>query len=585
MTFGRRPEKQTVNRRDMKQQQQDIYANDRLDLIVPYGKISQEYYQQVIAPFTPTVINDQFAVIHVPVRSSEFLSEVRFVYSLIPNLFVPLDTTSLEVSGIVQTQNQPGLKLRGKNVLLGFVDTGITFTHPAFQTETGQTRIAAIWDQSLPSPSGDGPFGYGTEYTKEQIQEALGQEDPFSLVPVTDPTGHGTFVAGVAAGRENRQQEFIGAAPEAAIAFVKLKEAKPLFRNFYFFSGDGPVYQENDIMAGIQYLVNLAENLQLPLVLCLAVGSNQGDHMGFTPLELSLQQLGTVPGIASVTAAGNEAGKAHHYFGAVRTQPEYDPVEILVPEGCSGFFVELWGFPPELFSVGFRSPSGEGIPRVPARLGQIQQIPFFLDRTRIELYYELIQNTSGSQLIFLRFIDPTPGIWTIRVYASEKDTSRGEFHMWLPVSGFSSPDVVFLAPDPYTTVTAPGNSVYTITTGAYSAYNKSLYLNSGRGYTRNQQIKPDLCAPGVDVTGPTDGGRYTQRDGTSVSAALTAGSCALLMEWGINILPVARYLSLYEMKNLLIRGAMRDPELFYPNREWGYGTLDVYQIFRAISTS
>ena len=131
-------------------------------------------------------------------------------------------------------------------------------------------------------------------------------------------------------------------------------------------------------------------------------------------------------------------------------------------------------------------------------------------------------------------------------------------------------------PDPYTTITAPGNSPYVITAGAYDAYSKSIYLNSGRGYTRNQQVKP--------VSGPGIRDSYVQRDGTSVAAALTAGSCALLMEWGQK-LPFSRYLSTYEMKNLLIRGAIRNPDLFYPNREWGYGTLDIYQVFRAISTT
>lgn len=65
-------------------------------------------------------------------RSNAILGNIQFVYSLVPNLYVPLDTTSLEVSGILQTQNQPGLQLHGANILLGFVDTGINYTHPAF---------------------------------------------------------------------------------------------------------------------------------------------------------------------------------------------------------------------------------------------------------------------------------------------------------------------------------------------------------------------------------------------------------------------------------------------------------------------
>ena len=510
------------------------------------------------------------------------LSFREYWYSTIPKCYTLLDMQPLDAAGIITLQNYPTLQLMGDGIMIGFLDTGIDYQNRVFRNLDGTTRIVGIWDQTI--QTGRTPQGlyYGTEYTEEMINAALRSEDPLQIVPSVDTDGHGTFVASAAAGGAEVGKQFLGAAPEASIAMVKLKPAKNYLKEFFAIAQDAVCYQENDIMAGIQYLVKLADRLQLPLVLCLALGSNQGDHMGYTPLDISLQNLGTVPGIASVTAAGNEAGKAHHYFGSITGNTESASVEILVPDGCKGFFVELWCFPPELFSVGFRSPSGEVIPRVPARLGQMQSIPFFLDRTRIELYYEVVQSTSGSQLIFLRFVAPTPGIWTIQVYAS--GNSRSEFHLWLPISGFISTNVTFLTPDSYTTITAPGNSVYVITAGAYDAYSKSIYLNSSRGYTRNLQVKPDLCAPGVNVTGPGARDRYIQRDGTSAAAALTAGSCALLMEWGRN-LPVPRYLSTYEMKNLLIRGAARNQDLFYPNREWGYGTLDVYQVFRAISTT
>ena len=566
----------------MTQQQEDIYANDRMDLIIPYGKIGEVYYQQIIAPYTPTILNDQFAVIHVPMRSNALLGNIQFVYSLVPNLYVPLDTTSLEVSGILQTQNQPGLQLHGANILLGFVDTGINYTHPAFLTATGQTRIVEIWDQTLPSPAGDGPFGYGTVYTAEQIQEALGREDPLSLVPVSDPQGHGTFVTGVAAGSENRQQEFIGAADEAQIAVVKLKEAKQPLQDFYFYSGEGPVYQENDIMAGIQYLVELADRLQLPLVLCLALGSNQGDHMGYTPLDISLQNLGTVPGIASVTAAGNEAGKAHHYFGSITGNTESASVEILVPDGCKGFFVELWCFPPELFSVGFRSPGGETIPRIPVSLNQEQRITFVLERTVIYVNYEVVQATTGSQLILIRMLDPTPGIWTLQVYRAFP--SPPDFHIWLPITGFSTSDVTFLEPDPYTTLTTPSATVPVLSPSTYQAANNSFSPESGRGFTRLGEIKPDFAAPGVSVTGPGPAGSYVSFSGSSASAAITSGAAALFLQWGIQRTP-ARYFTAQEVKNYLIRGADRTDTITYPSREWGYGRLQLYQSFTSLMTN
>lgn len=566
----------------MNQLQESIYSNDYADLIIPYTYTTAEDFLRFFERYNPQIINSDYAVIHIPIPPNFPGNPQTFRYSLIPNLFTCLDTTSLEASGILRTQNQPALQLKGEGVLMGFLDTGILYTHPAFRTPGNRTRILRIWDQTIPSPDNDGPFGYGTEYTKEQIDEALNSSAPLSIVPSTDTDGHGTFVAGVAAGSPDPVSEFVGAAPGVQIAMVRLKEAKPHYQEFYYFSGDIPVFQETDLMTGVQYLLSLSRQMRLPLVLCIALGTNQGDHMGYTPLDISLRRLDSLPGFVTVVAGGSEAGKAHHYFGAVQNPAEPQSVEVFVQENTRGFFLELWGQPPELFSVGFRSPVGEVISRIPARLGQTEIIRFFLQDTRIYLNYDLVQSTSGSQLVFMRFDKPTPGIWTIDVYAS--NPQNGEFHMWLPISGFINPDVTFLSPNPFTTITTPGNSVHTITTVAYDAYNGGLYLNSGRGYTRNNQIKPDITAPGVNLTGPNLRNGYTTRTGTSEAAALTAGSCAQLLEWGMKLNDF-QYFSGFEIKTFLIRGADRSPNLTYPNREWGYGTLNVYQVFSSIAAT
>ena len=161
---------------------------------------------------------------------------------------------------------------------------------------------------------------------------------------------------------------------------------------------------------------------------------------------------------------------------------------------------------------------------------------------------------------------------------------QGTFHMWLPITGLARPDITFIQPNPDTTLTAPSDSASVITTAAYNAYNNSLFLNSSRGYTRSGQIKPDLAAPGVNVFGPAPNNRFTTLSGTSVSAAITAGGCALLVEWGMRRTP-ARIFNNTELKTLLIRGAKRSPERLYPNREWGYGTLDIYQVLSTLTLS
>ena len=129
---------------------------------------------------------------------------------------------------------------------------------------------------------------YGTAYSQEELNQALGMEDPFSLVPSRDENGHGTFLAGVAAGSALPQQSFSGAAPEALIAIVKLKPAKEYLKEIFYVTGSAPAYQSTDIMLGIRYLILLADALKKPLVICIGLGSNQGSHSGSSPLDSML---------------------------------------------------------------------------------------------------------------------------------------------------------------------------------------------------------------------------------------------------------------------------------------------------------
>ena len=334
-------------------------------------------------------------------------------------------------------------------------------------------------------------------------------------------------------------------------------------------------------MLGIRYLILLADALKKPLVICIGLGSNQGSHSGSSPLDSMLSVTDQYRGIHAVTAAGNEAGKAHHFYGTAANSGAYEAVEILVEPGTSGFCAELWGQPPEVYAVGFESPLGEVIQKLPPRISFSENISFILENTRIFVTSEIVQTVSGQQLIFIRFSDPTPGSWKIRVYTDS--FNNGNYHIWLPITGFSDPDVRFLRPNPDTTLTVPSASVSTMTTAAYNAYDNSLFLNSSRGFTRTGQIKPDFAAPGVNVFGPNLRGGFTTATGTSVAAAITAGACAQMVEWGMRRTP-PRIFNNSELKALFIRGADRSRQELYPNREWGYGTLNVYQVFSSLNS-
>lgn len=561
---------------------QYVASEDYADFIVRYSALSLEALYQLAENQCLHFVNREYAIVSASLDLVRPLSIAKSTYTAIPKLYGLLDTTALENSGILQAFEQPALRATGRGVILGIVDTGIDYTNLLFRRSDGTTRILGIWDQSIrgtdaPPEILDFAPLYGTTYNSEQINQALQSEDPFLTVPSRDTNGHGTFLAGIAAGNRVAAETFSGAAPEAVLAVVKLRPAKQYLRDFFLIPADVPAYQENDIMTGISYLISLANQAELPLVLLLGSGTNQGSHDGTSPLSLQLQSLTARRGIVAVTGAGNEVGYQHHYHGNVAENQEFEDVELRIASGEAGFCMELWARTPELYTLGFASPAGEIIQPVPLGLGDETQIPFRLDSTRITITYQVYEANSASQLIFLRFETPQPGIWHIRVYPSLP--VAGEFHIWLPQHDFISDQTIFLRPDPDITITDPGNASMPITVGAYQHRSQSIYIHSSRGFTRSGQIKPDLAAPGVDIQGPgLSEASWTRGSGTSAAAAITAGAAADILSWGITD-GNNPALTSATVKAMLIRGAGRSPAFRYPSREWGYGTLDLYQTF------
>ena len=503
----------------------------------------------------------------------------RFSYNSIPKCFTPTSMETLNQTGILPVQNYPTLQLKGEGVLIGFLDSGIDYTNQVFRNIDGSTRIAAIWDQTVQSGSPPEGFAYGTEFTEKQINEALNEENPLAVVPSSDDTGHGTYTASLAAGSGNPQEQFLGAAPEASIAVVKLKQAKQYLRDYYFIPADAVCYQETDLMLGLKYLNDLADSLSLPLVVCITVGSNMGGHIGTLPFSYLIEGYSTKANHITVIGTGNEADKRHHYFNTITDMADRKSVEIRVGENVSGFSLELWTDIPNILSISILSPSGENTSRIPFRAGASAEVSFLFERTKVSIDYRLLVEKSTSELVFFRFDTPAPGIWKIII--EPLALADGQFHMWLPVTEFLSGEVYFLEPDPYYTLTNPAAADSPIVVSYYNGNTDALSQSSGRGYTRSRRIKPDIAAPGVDVPGALPGGRFTVRTGASAAAAVTAGAIALMLEWLLNYENVPGIDS-YQIKSLLILGAVRLKTMEYPNREWGYGQLNLYNTFETI---
>lgn len=510
--------------------------------------------------------------LHVEKEAVPEISFERSGYNAIPLCYTLLDTGAMSQTGISALQNYPTLQLQGNGIMIGFIDTGIEYQNAVFRDMAGNTRIAGLWDQTIQTGEVPEGFLYGSEYTPEMINKALASEQPDDFVPSRDENGHGTFLASLAAGNGNRDNDFQGAAPQSVLGIVKLKEAKPSLKAFYAIREDAVCYQENDILAGLLYLHKLAQKKNLPLVICVALGTNFGGHNGTGTLADILQSYASLIDRCVVIGAGNEASQRHHFQGQL--QPDTpEEVEIRV-EGRSerGFTAELWARIPNVVSVHLVSPTGERSPEISIRQGNQFFYYFAFDQTRVEIEYRFLLNNNDSLLIFFRFQNPAEGIWKLVV--TPLRVAEGMFHIWLPVQEFLEKNVYFLEANPNITVTEPGSTYGAITVAYYSGTDNAVDINSGRGYTRSNLVKPDLAAPGVEVTGLLTANRFVKRSGSSIAAGITAGACALIMEW---LKSQQTEISTSPVANILILGAEQNRFSDYPNREWGYGTLDVYQ--------
>lgn len=557
-----------------------VTSEDTADFISTYSALPEQL-SAMTGIECIDFVSRQFAVLHIPMDDLESpMNFSYYTYSAIPKLYSLLATDSMEASGILPASRIPAFGNQGQGVLIGFVDTGIDYQNPLFRKEDGSSRILGIWDQTLETGAPDPVNGfqalYGTQYSREEIDQALAAPDPLALVPSADENGHGTFLASVAAGGEDPDQDFTGAAPKASIAMVKLKPAKEYLRDFYLIREGADAYQENDIMMGVAYLLHLARRFSMPLVICLGLGTNQGSHVGKSPLGLYLDDINIYAGTAVITAAGNETGYGHHYRAVTRPEETLQTVELNVGEKDSGFSMEFWAQDVDIYRVGFISPTGEVVDPLPSSTEEENVIRFLVEQTEITVFSSIVNTATGSQMVFIRFKDPMPGIWNLTVSSALNIT--GAFHIWLPSRGFISDTTYFLRPDPDTLVTGPGNSQYALTVSAYDHTTGGIYIHSSRGFSRSGQIKPELAAPGVNITGAGLRSGFVQRSGTSAAAAHAAGAAAILLHWGI-LERNDPFMNTSAIKTYLIRGAKRNPALTYPNREFGYGTLDLYQAF------
>lgn len=473
------------------------------------------------------------------------------------------------VSCINPVQALP-LQLTGKGVLTAVIDSGIDYTHRDFRNPDGTTRIYALWDQTV---QGVPPEGYdrGTLYTKEAINLALAAETAEArkrIVPSEDRSGHGTAVAGIMAGNGSGSGGVNrGAAPASELLVVKMGTANR-----------GGFPRTTELMLGLDFVIREAIRAGKPAAVNISFGNSYGAHDGESLVESYINAVSQIWKSSIVIAAGNDAASSGH-FSSVMTSEQNLNVEISVSEYEPTLNIQIWKYYGDEADIEIISPSGESSGAIKKILGTQR---FRLGDTEILLYYGEPAPYSSDQEIYIDFIPRgqyiTEGIWTIRLLPGR--IIQGNVQMWLPTAGILNRNTGFLRPNPDLTITVPGTAQRAITVGAYHAWLDDYADFSGRGYIGAfGRVKPELVAPGANITTTAAGGGYTVVSGTSFAAPFVAGSAALLMEYGI-VRKNDVYLYGDKLKAYLLAGArpLRGISV-YPDIRVGYGALCTAQSF------
>ncbi|MGO5053506.1 S8 family peptidase [Lachnospiraceae bacterium LCP25S3_G4] len=525
-----------------------------------------------------TPLNEKDTLVHIKGNETNVCILGIYSYNVFTSLYTLNAIIDNEKTGVEKVQRNPNLALFGNGVLVGIIDTGIDYTHPAFLHNDGNSRIVSIWDQTIQSGTPPKGFTYGTEYNNAQINIALKNSNPHSIVPSVDENGHGTAIASIAAGSPDLDNDFTGIASSSELVVVKLKQAKSRTKALFFAPEEAVCYQESDMILGARYLIEVAKRLQRPLVLCIALGSSQSGHDGLGATSNYLSSINQMPQMGVVVAGGNEGNNQRHFYGALDGNSYIREFELKVSSKDKKFGLEIWGNQPSRLVIELITPMGESTHDIFPKLNECIKFDFINEISLVWVNNYIVEKETGDQLILIRLENPVEGIWKIRL--RNLDQEPFSYHAWLPAGCLLSNETFFLESNPDVTITSPANAE-TMTVTAYNQQNDSFLIESGRGYTRLNKIKPDFAAPGFHLTCATLNGKYGTVTGTGAAAAYASGVVAMLLEWAITR---GNYTSIsgIEINNLLIRGANREKGISYPNNMWGYGKINIDGLFQKL---
>lgn len=548
--------------------------------VVQYqGNIEEEVSKQ--PGFYVTIVNDKYAIvstnrdIQLNVEGPIFLT---IVYVAPDELFTTQEISPIGASKADFLQLELPLKLTGQGVTVAIVDTGIDYLSEEFIKENGETRIEYIWDQTIAS-TGKSIVPFGTVYDKNNIQDAINAskagKSPYDIVPSKDENGHGTNMAGII-GARGKNPNLKGIVPECNFIVIKLIEYVTIKQKFNL---KPPTYDLFSIFPALEFLYRYSLSKNKPLVIYFPLGSNLGNHKGNGIFEQYIDAISSRSGIAVVTGAGNQGIGGYHASGQISQINESRLIQLYISEEQKFEITQIWINTPNVMYLEVISPSGESTGTLKALIREVNSYSFLFENTNIVVYSYFPEELTGDQLFVVRFFNAKEGIWKFRL--TGQSILDGKFNAWIPGTGFAVGGTGFIPSDPYGTIVSPSASNYTITAAAYNQNNNNVLEYSGMAFLDDYIDKIDVAAGGVNALTVAPNNTTAIVNGTSVSAAILAGTCAMLFEWGI---VQGNYPNIYAqtVKAFIQRGAVQRSADVYPNPQWGYGILNVTKIFESM---
>lgn len=552
-----------------------------------YGDILSEASQ--ISDYYIKVINNKYAIISLKKNISYEELRVSKIKGIIyiekANLFSLESVDPVTAAGINQMQKIEALNLTGKGVLVGMVDTGINYLNKELWDENGNCRVETIWDQTIINDKKNTKEGvevpFGTVYSKDEIDNAVKSYkeggDPYKVVPSKDDIGHGTKMS-VIIGGAGTNLTVKGGAPNCNFISVKLQEDLGFKEEL---NVKDPVYNLISVFSAVDFLIKYADKENKPMVIYLPLGNSFSNHKGDTLLERFIDDASINRGVIVVTSTGNEGDRQNHTSGTIKNTGGSKDIMLYIDPMQKNIAVQLWVARPNVMSINIISPSGEESGIVPAILNFYEDSKFIFENTKVSVTYYIPEPNSGDELVELYFRNAQAGTWKIRLIGDY--ILDGRFDAWLPQAGLTFGKTQFIYSDPYGTLTYPGPSRYIINVGNYDQTTNYVINSSGRAFEEHAENTIDVVAGGVNVmTTNIEGNGYSIVNGTSVSAAVVAGACALLLQWSI-VDKNSRFMYSQKIRVLMIRGVIRRQGDIYPNEEFGYGIFNMVEVFRNIT--